>query len=113
MIKNIVPRVILLYILSLLFFNAQADEVNWKSAQEGNKIILIRHALAPGGGDPAGFKIDDCETQRNLNQRGIAQSKKIGDLFEKNNIPIDTLNFLNLDIQGVELRALKSIEKIY
>ena len=89
MIKNIVPRVILLYILSLLFFNAQADEVNWKSAQEGNKIILIRHALAPGGGDPAGFKIDDCETQRNLNQRGIAQSKKIGDLFEKNNIPID------------------------
>ena len=89
MIKNIVPHVILSIILFLLSFNTQANEINWKPAQDGNKIILIRHALAPGGGDPAGFKISDCKTQRNLNQAGIDQSKRIGKIFKNNKIPID------------------------
>ena len=56
---------------------------------EGNKIILIRHALAPGSGDPPGFKIKDCKTQRNLDERGINQAKEIGKLFRDNQIPID------------------------
>mgnify|MGYP006095716533 CR=1 FL=1 len=89
MIKRTVPHLILFTILSVILFNAQANEINWKPAQEGNKIILIRHALAPGTGDPSGFKIDDCTTQRNLNQAGINQSKRIGKLFKKNNIIID------------------------
>ena len=89
MIKNKVPRVILSLIFSLLSFNIQANEINWKPIQEGNKIILIRHALAPGVGDPSGFKISDCKTQRNLNQIGIDQSKAIGQLLEKNEVPID------------------------
>jgi phosphohistidine phosphatase SixA len=66
-----------------------ASEQAWNLAQEGNKIILIRHSLAPGGGDPVGFKIDDCKTQRNLNKKGINQSKKIGKLFKKNKVLID------------------------
>ena len=61
----------------------------WAEAKEGDKIILIRHALAPGGGDPPGFKIDDCKTQRNLDKVGIEQSKAIGKLFKKNKIPVD------------------------
>ena len=89
MIKNKVPHVILSLIFSLFLFNVQANEIDWKPAQEGNKIILIRHALAPGGGDPIGFKISDCKTQRNLNKTGVNQSKKIGKLFKKNNIPVD------------------------
>ena len=89
MIKNKVPRVILSIIFSLLLFNVQANEINWQPAQEGNKIILIRHSLAPGGGDPVGFKINDCKTQRNLNQIGIDQSKRIGILFRINQVPID------------------------
>ena len=89
MIKNTVPHVILSLILSLLLFDIHANEINWKPAQEGNKIILIRHALAPGGGDPTGFKINDCTTQRNLNQIGIDQSKRIGILFRINQVPID------------------------
>ena len=84
MIKKIVPRLLFLIIL-FLFFNTQANEINWNFAQEGNKIILIRHALAPGGGDPAGFKINVCSTQRNLNKTGIEQSKKIGILLK--NLP--------------------------
>ncbi len=89
MIKNIVPRFTLLFILFIFLFNTQKLEASWKSAQEGNKIILIRHALAPGTGDPIGFEVDDCSTQRNLNQFGIDQSKNIGKLFKKNKVLID------------------------
>ena len=89
MIKKLVLPIFLFLINFLFVFNVQASEENWKYAQEGGKIILIRHALAPGGGDPAGFKIDDCKTQRNLNKAGIKQSKKIGKLFKKNKVPID------------------------
>ena len=62
-----------------------------KSLEEGGKIIFIRHALAPGGGDPENFDIDDCSTQRNLNTDGIAQSKLIGKFFIKNKIKIDKI----------------------
>jgi phosphohistidine phosphatase SixA len=57
--------------------------------KDGNKLIFIRHAYAPGNGDPANFKLNDCSTQRNLNNKGIIQSKKIGQFFSKNNIQID------------------------
>jgi len=78
MIKKIVPHVFFIIIFSLICNITQSSEGNWEPLKKGNKIILIRHALAPGGGDPDGFKINDCKTQRNLNQTGINQSKKIG-----------------------------------
>ena len=83
MSKSFVPRLIISFIFSLFLFNAQANELSWKLIQEGNKIILIRHSLAPGGGDPKGFKINECSTQRNLSKVGIEQSKNIGKLFKK------------------------------
>ena len=57
--------------------------------KKGGKIIFIRHAYAPGGGDPNNFDINDCDTQRNLNDDGRLQSKKIGDFFKKNEISIE------------------------
>ena len=79
---------ILIFFVS--FFNqAQSNQDLIGSLKEGGKIIFIRHALAPGGGDPDNFKLNDCSTQRNLNQQGINQSKKIGFFFKKNKIPID------------------------
>jgi phosphohistidine phosphatase SixA len=56
--------------------------------KKGGKIIFIRHAYAPGGGDPNNFDLNDCNTQRNLNNDGRLQSKKIGDFFKKNKISI-------------------------
>ena len=44
----------------------------------GGHILMIRHALAPGTGDPANFRIGDCSTQRNLDDRGRKQAKAIG-----------------------------------
>ena len=49
---------------------------------------MIRHSIAPGSGDPTGFKINDCKTQRNLSEEGINQSKKIGKLFKENQIKV-------------------------
>ena len=87
--KQIISLSIKVFLLFVISFQLNASEQAWKKAQEGDKIILIRHSLAPGGGDPAGFKVDDCKTQRNLNRTGINQSKKIGKLFKKNKIPVD------------------------
>tara|TARA_B100000886_G_scaffold272300_1_gene196242 strand:+ start:3832 stop:4392 length:561 start_codon:yes stop_codon:yes gene_type:complete len=86
--KNIISLIISLF---LFLFSSQlnASDKAWSLAQEGNKIILIRHSLAPGGGDPSGFKLNDCKTQRNLNRTGIKQSKQIGKLFKKNKVPVD------------------------
>jgi len=57
--------------------------------KKGGNLIFIRHAYAPGSGDPNNFDISDCKTQRNLSNRGRAQAKKIGSFFEENNFPID------------------------
>ena len=48
-----------------------------------DKVIFLRHALAPGNGDPPNFNINDCSSQRNLDQAGIVQSRMIGQSFKK------------------------------
>jgi hypothetical protein len=52
----------------------------------GQYIILLRHALAPGFGDPINFDINACNTQRNLSQRGRQQAQKIGKQLKANGI---------------------------
>ena len=89
MTRTIVPQIFFTIILLIIFSNLSFALANWKPALDGDKIILIRHSIAPGSGDPQGFKINDCSTQRNLSQEGINQSKKIGKLFKKNNVRID------------------------
>ena len=81
---------ILSFILSLILTTStfSQDELIL-NLQSGGNIIFIRHALAPGTGDPENIDLNDCETQRNLNDKGIEQSKIIGDFFKNNNIPID------------------------
>ena len=54
--------------------------------KSGGHILMIRHALAPGSGDPANFRIGDCSTQRNLDESGRQQAKDIGDWLRSNGI---------------------------
>ena len=81
------------FLLILLSFNisikANSNNKLQSLLKEGGKLIFIRHAIAPGGGDPVDFDILRCETQRNLSKEGIAQSKNIGKFFSENNIKID------------------------
>ncbi len=79
---------ILIFISFLFFPSAYANEAAWSLLEEGGKIVFIRHAYAPGGGDPDNFVIEDCSTQRNLNQQGIDQSISMGQEFLKRDIPI-------------------------
>ena len=57
--------------------------------EEGGKLIFIRHAYAPGNGDPDGFNLSDCSTQRNLSEEGRKQAQRIGEFFKKNKIEIN------------------------
>ena len=81
------------FLLILLSFNisvkANSNDKIKILLKEGKKLIFIRHAIAPGGGDPVDFDILRCETQRNLSKKGITQSKNIGKFFSENNIKID------------------------
>jgi len=56
--------------------------------EDGGKLIFIRHAYAPGNGDPNNFNLNDCSTQRNLNVDGRKQSNYIGEFFRENEIKI-------------------------
>ncbi len=52
------------------------------AAEKSSLVLVLRHAIAPGGGDPPGFDVNDCSTQRNLSQEGRQQSKAIGRALE-------------------------------
>jgi phosphohistidine phosphatase SixA len=81
----------------------------WKALRAGGHVALMRHADAPGGaGDPPGFRVDDCATQRNLSEKGRADAEKIGSRLKREGIAfekilsspwcrcIDTAKLLNL-----------------
>ncbi|MEQ9556408.1 MAG: histidine phosphatase family protein [Rhodospirillales bacterium] len=58
----------------------------WSVLSAGGHFAMVRHALAPGGGDPKEFTLDDCATQRNLNDAGRAQARRVGDTFRAGGI---------------------------
>jgi phosphohistidine phosphatase SixA len=73
----------------------EAKEV-WDALVEGGHVALIRHGNAPGptlgrGGDPPGFKIDDCMTQRNLDEIGRGQAKALGEAFRTHGVRVDRI----------------------
>ena len=63
---------ILVFVVSFLVITAKADSILWKEVLDQPKynVFFLRHALAPGYGDPTDFNIDNCKTQRNLNSEG-------------------------------------------
>ena len=80
----------LLFLMALLLplTAAQAEEADWNLLKEEGAIVLFRHAIAPGTGDPANFVLGDCTTQRNLDERGRAQARAIGEAFESRGIAV-------------------------
>jgi phosphohistidine phosphatase SixA len=86
-------RLIKITLLLLISLNVSFKVISANDLQNifsgDGKIIFIRHAYAPGGGDPDGFDISNCASQRNLSKEGITQSKNIGKFFSENNIQID------------------------
>lgn len=64
---------------------AESPEI-WEGIRSGGHVVLLRHALAPGFGDPPEFVIGDCATQRNLSEGGRRQARRIGALFREHGI---------------------------
>ncbi|MDW7748858.1 histidine phosphatase family protein [Halomonas sp.] len=66
----------------------QGDAAAWQALAQGGHVALMRHALAPGIGDPPGFVLDDCATQRNLSAEGREQARRIGERFREKGIEV-------------------------
>jgi broad specificity phosphatase PhoE len=68
---------------------ASADAALWQKLQAGGYVVLLRHGVTePGVGDPPGFKLSDCRTERKLNAEGRAESKRLGEAFRRHQVPI-------------------------
>jgi len=76
---------LLLVLLAGVSASADQSEVVGR-LKGGGHILMIRHALAPGSGDPSDLKIGDCSTQRNLDESGRVQARSIGTWLRKNGI---------------------------
>jgi len=72
---------------SLAASTAFAQSDPWETLRKDG-IALLRHATAPGVGDPRGFRLDDCGTQRNLNDAGRSEATRIGAMFRANRVPV-------------------------
>jgi broad specificity phosphatase PhoE len=66
-----------------------ADDALWSLLRAGGQVVLLRHdSTEPGVGDPAGMKLDDCSTQRNLSEPGRAHARRLGDALRSRAIPV-------------------------
>ena len=90
--KQLKPSVILILLSCLLSQNAYANELAiWDRLQGTNPkgyVLLLRHTIAPGVGDPENFKLNDCTTQRNLSSVGRQDAKAVGDWLKRRDIKI-------------------------
>jgi phosphohistidine phosphatase SixA len=68
-----------------------ANDALWAALVDGGHVALMRHARAPGTGDPRGFELDDCRSQRNLDQAGRDQARRTGAVFRERGVTIGRL----------------------
>ena len=71
---------------------AQAESALAKVIEEtGANVMFMRHALAPGYGDPSYFDVNNCSTQRNLDATGRAQARSLGKVLKQHQIRFDEI----------------------
>jgi broad specificity phosphatase PhoE len=70
---------------------AHAADPVWSALRKPDVVVVLRHSYAPGGVDPPHAKLDDCSTQRNLNEDGRAQAMRVGEQFRQNAIVVGTV----------------------
>ena len=65
-----------------------ATEAVWQALRAPGAVVVVRHSFAPGGFDPPDSKLDDCSTQRNLDEGGRAQARRMGEAFREHGIVV-------------------------
>jgi broad specificity phosphatase PhoE len=82
-------RFVLAVVVSLLAATAaHASDAVWEAARLPGSVIVVRHSYAPGTFDPPDAKLDDCSTQRNLDEAGRAQATRLGEAFRARGIAV-------------------------
>ena len=134
--QNIVISFLLSTLLVIFALPAQAANLA-SDLSDGQHVLLMRHADAPGYGDPAGYQLDQCSTQRNLGDRGKRQALLIGQWLSSQGIHsakvissvwcrcLDTAKLLNkgmvttspalssfFDDMGLEKKQTQALEKL-
>lgn len=85
-----VPAAAVAVLLLFLPAGAAANEALWALLKGGGQIVVMRHALTdPGVGDPPGYRLGDCATQRNLSSKGREDARRIGAAFRARGIPVE------------------------
>jgi broad specificity phosphatase PhoE len=72
--------------------DAQAQGDGWGLLKQPGYVVFMRHSDAPGSGgygDPPGYRLDDCTTQRNLSEGGRAHARRAGEAFKERGITFD------------------------
>jgi phosphohistidine phosphatase SixA len=68
---------------------ARADEATWALLGRGGYAVLLRHAVTdPGVGDPPGFRLGVCATQRNLSEEGRRDARRLGEELRTRRVPV-------------------------
>jgi phosphohistidine phosphatase SixA len=92
-VRGFGPLALALFVSLLIAPALSADDASdaWAALAKGGHVVLIRHGNAPPGygGDPPGFKISDCSTQRNLDELGRDQARVLGEAFRKHGVRVD------------------------
>lgn len=67
---------------------AEASESVWEALRTPGAVVVLRHSYAPGAFDPPDARLDDCTTQRNLDETGRAQARRIGEAFRQQGLTV-------------------------
>jgi phosphohistidine phosphatase SixA len=67
---------------------ARAEDAVWQAVRSPGAVVVLRHSYAPGGFDPPDARLDDCSTQRNLDENGRAQARRLGEAFRQQGIAV-------------------------
>jgi broad specificity phosphatase PhoE len=67
---------------------AQAAEAVWAAVRAPGAVVVLRHSYAPGAFDPPDARLDDCTTQRNLDEDGRGQATRVGEAFRRHGVPV-------------------------
>jgi len=66
----------------------EASDAVWEALRAPGSVVVVRHSYAPGTFDPPDARLEDCSTQRNLDDNGRAQARRIGEAFRARGIAL-------------------------
>ena len=90
-VKTSICRLVVLVSCAWMAPVAEATDAVWDALREPGSVVVLRHSYAPGGFDPPEARLDDCSTQRNLDEHGRAQAARVGEAFKDNGIEVGTV----------------------